>query len=226
MGTITKISLIDSDMVFGITHLPEKLNPLNWWQILCDILNSEPCLEAETGRNANDACNPFEYDTLGQKMFRSAGDLCMIKEFAESNKQVLQEIREARAAQNESRKKLNLNIRDTNKIAQLYSPHELRELMAMFQKLDENDDLLIDKIEFHEALVHFNPKTKAAADAAVFDLADKSKMAVIDFEEFLEVVAIIDGYSKSDEKTKSILLNPESSFSAFIKIQREGNILT
>ena len=213
-------------MVFGITHLPEKLNPLNWWQVICDVFNSEPCLEAETGRNANDACNPFEYDTLGQKMFRSAGDLCMIKEIAESDKQVLRETRDARTAKNESRKKLNLNIRDTDKNAQLYSPHEIRELMAMFQKLDENDDLLIDKAEFHDALVHFNPKTKAAADAAVFDLADERKNGFIDFEEFLKIVPIVDGYAKADEKTKEILLNPDSSFAAFIKIQREGNILT
>ena len=152
--------------------LPEKARPEYWLQAVLDFLNSEPTLEAENGRNSNAACNPLEYDSLGQKMQRNKEDLCLITEFQTAIKEVMKPISDRRTQLNDSRKKLNMGCRDTNRTAKKYSPHEIRELMAAFQKLDENDDLLIDKHEFLEALVHFNPRTKHFADAAVFEIAD------------------------------------------------------
>jgi len=205
-------------------HVPEQLNPLVWWQFVLDLLNSEPTLEAESGRNANDACNPLEYDSLGQKMQRTKEDLCLITEFATAVKDCMGPINKRRADLNESRKKLNMNIRETNETAKLYSPHEIRELMSAFQKLDENDDLLIDRHEFLEALVHFNPKTKASADGEVFTIADKKGNGVIDFEEFLDVCAAIDGHLPATDAQKEKLLNRESSFPDFLKQQRESTL--
>ena len=205
--------------------LPEKARPEYWLQAVLDFLNSEPTLEAENGRNSNAACNPLEYDSLGQKMQRNKEDLCLITEFQTAIKEVMKPISDRRTQLNDSRKKLNMGCRDTNPTAKKYSPHEIRELMAAFQKLDENDDLLIDKHEFLEALVHFNPRTKHFADAAVFEIADVKKNGVIDFEEFLDICASIDGHNECSSEMKAKLCNKESSFPNFLKNMRESILI-
>ena len=205
--------------VYGI-NIPDKLTIGYWWQYVVDVINSEPVLEAETGRNSNDACNPLEYDSLGQKMERSIDDLCLITEFATAVRDVLKPINERRVDLNESRKKLNMDVREKNEIAKLYSPHEIRELMAAFQKLDENDDLLIDRHEFLEALLHYNPKAKGSFDTQIFTIADVKGNDVIDFEEFLSVCAQIDGYVPVTDENKQKLFHPQSSFVKFMAEQR------
>jgi len=205
--------------MYGIS-IPDKLTIGYWLQYVVDIVNSEPALEAETGRNSNDACNPLEYDSLGQKMERTIEDLCLITEFSTAVKEILKPIAQRRMDLNESRKKLNMDVREKNEIAKLYSPHEIRELMAAFQKLDENDDLLIDRHEFLEALLHYNPKAKGSFDTQIFSIADVKGNDVIDFEEFLSLCAAIDGYVPVPDENKAKLFNPQASFVKFMKEQR------
>merc|ERR1712045_496330 len=104
-----------------------------------------------------------------------------------------------------SRKKFDVNIFETNPIAQHYSRSDIKELMDAFSRLDEDDDLLIDREEFLEALRHFNPLTKRNADIDIFTIADKKGNNVIDFEEFLELCAIIDGYVGVPEANKQAI---------------------
>ena len=159
-----------------------------------ELFRSEPTLIADSGKSSNVNCNPIEYNALGEKMSRTKEELALISDFKEAVLECLQETIETRKNLNNSRKKFDINIGLSNSVAANYSESDIKELMDAFSRLDENDDMLIDRDEFLEALRHFNPVTNRNADIDIFTIADKKGNNVIDFEEFLELCAIIDGY--------------------------------
>ena len=167
-----------------------------------EMFRTEPTLIANSGKSSNDCCNPIEYNALGEKMSRTKEELALIPDFREAVIECLQDTFQKRSDLNKSRKKFDLNIGQSNQIAHNYSVADIKELMDAFSRLDENDDLLIDRDEFLEALRHFNPLTKRSADVDIFTIADKKGNHVIDFEEFLELCAIIDGYVGVPEANK------------------------
>ena len=167
-----------------------------------ELFNNEPTLIPDSGRTSNNMCNPLEYNAIGEKMHRTSEELGIITDFKESVLECMSEQLANRDFLNKCRKKFDINIREWCEEASRYSHKEVKDLMDAFSRLDENDDLLIDREEFLEALLHFNPKTKKSADTDVFTIADKKGNNVIDFEEFLQLCAIIDGHSQVPDKSK------------------------
>ena len=167
-----------------------------------EMFRSEPTLISPSGKSSNETCNPIEYNALGQKMSRTKEELALIYEFNDAVVECLEGTMEMRKNLNESRKKFDINIRETNVYAQNYSVNDIKELMDSYSRLDENDDLLIDREEFLLVLKHFNPDTNTLADSDIFTIADKSGDNVICFEEFVELCAIVDGYCKVPDANK------------------------
>ena len=170
-----------------------------------ELFSSEPTLTADSGKNSNESCNPVEYNALGGKMVRTSEELALVDSFKIAVAECMKPTMEQRANLNASRKKFDVNIREWNNVAANYSLKDIKALMDAFSRLDENDDLLIDREEFLETLEHFNPTTKKSCDIDVFTIADKQGNSVIDFEEFLELCAIIDGHVEVPEKNKQVL---------------------
>ena len=190
---------------------------------ILELFSSEPTLTADSEKNSNESCNPAEYNALGEKMSRTADELALCDAFKIAVASAMEPTMAQRANLNASRKKFDVNIREWNNVAAKYSMKDIKELMDTFSRLDENDDLLIDREEFLETLEHFNPTTKKSCDIDVFTIADKKGNNVIDFEEFLELCAIIDGHVGVPEKNKQAIFNKDSSFADFLQQTRSNN---
>jgi len=197
---------------------------MDWMGMLNRLHSFQSGLEAESGLNATDACNPLEYDSLGQRIERTDIELGINSDIEFATDEVLTAIAARRKQLNECCKRFTWNLRC--EASSFYSREEIRVMMAAFAVLDENDDLLIDIDEFVAALVHFNPKTNRNVEHDIFTIADKGNTGVIDFEEFVTLCAILDGHIKVSNKAKYHILHHESCFADFLKQQRHYSSVT
>jgi hypothetical protein len=181
------------------------------------IFTYEPALQPESGYNFNDDCNPLEYDCLGRPVERTAEDLGIITEYEEALLEIMRPEMEVRRELNRKRK-LAVD-EETFKKFPCYSDKEIKHLLEGFSILDENDDYLIDRIEFIMSLEHFNDAagddTDKEKELKLFDHVDESKEGVLDFEKYLRLCAYAEGHVEIPSDIAGVI--KDSSFAKYIE---------
>lgn len=181
-----------------------------------NLLCPEPALKAASGFNNNLECNPLEYDCLGRQIDCGHEDLGIITEIEEATMNLMRPEMNRRLNLNKRRDKFNLQ-----RMTAIFSKHDMTSedvstLMHAFDILDENDDLLIDHLEFVRAIWKNNRandlETDEELEAKVFNTAVNEE--VLDLEDFLKLCAWAQGKITCPGQHFDVI--EKSSFKSFI----------
>jgi hypothetical protein len=200
-------------------HRSPELGWFGWFLHSLDPRYYQTALVPESGFTFNEDCDPLEYDCLGKPVIRTQEELGIITEYEDACLDVIRPEMELRKTFNDKRMKADAeSINGLCLKYPFYDAKDIKHIRLGFLILDENDDLLVDRKEFLEALGHFNDVhlevMEDEKELAIFDIIDTENYGVMDFEGYLQITAYIDKKMPTPKSLQNLL--PNSIVAAYV----------